>query len=657
MSLPAPNLDDRTFQQLVDEAKRMVQRRWPEWTGWTDHNVSDPGVTLIETFAFMVEQLLYRLNRVPDRLYVKFLDLLGIELRPPHAATTDVTFWLTAPQSRVVTVPAGVEVATERTDRTEAVVFRTVEELSIVPVRRIAIAVQPAGGALEDRTNALATGRDVALFAEPPQPGDACFVGLSDPAPSCVLDLRIAGSVEGFGINPLRPPRVWEAWTADGWKPCEIERDTTGGFNRPGDVVLHLPADHAASTVSGQRGGWVRCVVAATPPGDNPYRASPRITDLMAFTVGGTTGARHATEVLAEVLGNSEGAPGQTYDLEHRPVVFGGEPEVIEAMQDLEQADGTTAAVVHEWRRVDDFVDAGPTDRVFRIDATAGRIVFGPAVREPEGALRQYGAVPPAGSVLRVRRYLHGGGRVGNVLPGTLRVLKASVPSVARVENRRAATGGVDGETVDAAKARAPLAFRTRDRAVTAEDYEYLALQASRNLARAHCLTPAAEPGVVRLLVVPHVPEQPSPEQLQPDADTLGRVAAELDLRRVLGARVVIEPPVYQGVRIVVFVRPWATANAAELEARVVAAVRRHLHPVHGGPDGTGWPLGRPVTTGELVGAVARLPGVDQVEDLLLFAIDLATGQYAPQPQPRLVPQANGLPYLERCEVRLQGST
>jgi predicted phage baseplate assembly protein len=67
MALPAPNLDDRRFQDLVDDAKRMVMRRCPEWT---DHNVSDPGVTLIETFAFMTDQLLFRLNQVPDRLYV-----------------------------------------------------------------------------------------------------------------------------------------------------------------------------------------------------------------------------------------------------------------------------------------------------------------------------------------------------------------------------------------------------------------------------------------------------------------------------------------------------------------------------------------------------------------------------------------------------------
>src|ERR1700682_3761711 len=113
MPLPVPNLDDRRFQQFVDDAKRMVQQRCPEWT---DHNVSDPGVTLIETFAYMVEQLIYRLNRVPEKNYVKFLELIGVELRPPHAASAEVTFWLTAPQQRTVTLPIGSEVATERTE-------------------------------------------------------------------------------------------------------------------------------------------------------------------------------------------------------------------------------------------------------------------------------------------------------------------------------------------------------------------------------------------------------------------------------------------------------------------------------------------------------------------------------------------------------------
>src|ERR1700751_2663873 len=131
MALPAPNLDDRRFQNLVDDAKRLVQRRCPEWT---DHNVSDPGVTLIETFAYMTDQLLYRLNRVPDRNYIKFLELIGVRLFPPTAASTHGPFWLSAPQETTVSVPVGVEVATPSTEAVgSAIAFTTTDKLDMVP--------------------------------------------------------------------------------------------------------------------------------------------------------------------------------------------------------------------------------------------------------------------------------------------------------------------------------------------------------------------------------------------------------------------------------------------------------------------------------------------------------------------------------------------
>ena len=129
MALPAPDLDDRRFQDLVDDAKRLVQQRCPEWT---DHNVSDPGVTLIEAFAQMVDQLIYRLNRVPDLHYVKFLELLGVELRPPAPAVGEVTCWLAAPQPQTVHVRAETQVATPHTDVEEPVVFSTTAGLDIV---------------------------------------------------------------------------------------------------------------------------------------------------------------------------------------------------------------------------------------------------------------------------------------------------------------------------------------------------------------------------------------------------------------------------------------------------------------------------------------------------------------------------------------------
>ena len=109
MVLPAPNLDDRTFQDIVDEAKRLIPHYTPEWT---NHNVSDPGVALIELFAWMSEMVLYRVNQVPDRLFVHFLNLVGIEPFPPSVSKARVTFWLSAVQDVPVIVPAGLQVTT-----------------------------------------------------------------------------------------------------------------------------------------------------------------------------------------------------------------------------------------------------------------------------------------------------------------------------------------------------------------------------------------------------------------------------------------------------------------------------------------------------------------------------------------------------------------
>ena len=81
MPLQTPSLDDRHFQDIVDQAKRLIPHYCREWT---DHNVSDPGVTLIELFAWMTDMLLYRVNLVPDKNYIKFLELIGVQLEEPR---------------------------------------------------------------------------------------------------------------------------------------------------------------------------------------------------------------------------------------------------------------------------------------------------------------------------------------------------------------------------------------------------------------------------------------------------------------------------------------------------------------------------------------------------------------------------------------------
>src|SRR3954464_14883411 len=128
MPMPVPMLDDRKFQDIVDQAKRLIPRYCPEWT---DHNVSDPGVALIELFAWMTDMLLYRVNQVPDKLYVKFLELIGIRLDPPRPARAPRILSLSAPHLTDLTIPEGTEVATVRAETSPAIIFSTEADLTI----------------------------------------------------------------------------------------------------------------------------------------------------------------------------------------------------------------------------------------------------------------------------------------------------------------------------------------------------------------------------------------------------------------------------------------------------------------------------------------------------------------------------------------------
>ncbi|GAA2493712.1 putative baseplate assembly protein [Winogradskya humida] len=623
MALPTPNLDDRRFQQFVDDAKRHIQRRSTEWT---DHNVSDPGITLIEAVAHMTDQLVYRLNRVPDKNYLAFLDLLGVRLFPPAAARVGVTFWLSAPQPEPVVMPAGTEVATERTEAEEAVVFATERDLVVPPCALERVLIQNAGGPPVDRTNDVLGDGDVPIFADPPQPGDAVLFGLSAAVPGGAVVLRLDSRVDGVGVDPRKPPLRWEAWTESGWGDCELAEDTTGGLNRNGEVVLHLPEGHATSRIGDHNAGWLRCRAVNPAVGQPFYNTSPSIREASAFTIGATGWAIHATEVRDEPLGESAGVPGQRVRLTHAPLIAADPPLHLQV---------STGEGWQDWQVVESFSASGPDDRHVVVDATTGEIAFGPAVRESDGTLRQYGVVPPTGAVIRARRYRCGGGRGGNVSRGLVRVLRSSIPYVARVENREGATGGVDGETVDEAKVRAPITLRAQERAVTVRDYEELARQAAPEAARIACLgvdPREAGENAVRLLVVPQaVPDRNGRmrfEQLVPTDELLGRITGYLDERRPLGTRLSIGPPFYQGVTVAASINVQRDPGRGEdVRAAALDAVYRYLDPLTGGADGTGWPFGRPLRAGEIFAALQRVPGVDLVDEVTLNAADPLTGR------------------------------
>ncbi|HOG48753.1 MAG TPA: putative baseplate assembly protein, partial [Anaerolineae bacterium] len=264
MSLPTRNLDDRTFQDIVDEAKKRIAASCP---AWTDHNVSDPGVTLVELFAWMTEMILYRLNQVPEKHYVKLMELLGLKLREPEPARVEVTFYLSAPQPQGLVIRQGTEAATVRAEGQPAIIFGTDQDLEVRPPKLIALA--SGAGEAAPRSHNLqhlgVEGFELAAFGAPPRLGDALYLGFENDLSHHVLGLDLTcPTAVGLGIDPANPPWQWEAWQGDEregrWAPATVERDDTGGMNTSGTILLRLPR-LTPHELAGRRACWLRCRV------------------------------------------------------------------------------------------------------------------------------------------------------------------------------------------------------------------------------------------------------------------------------------------------------------------------------------------------------------------------------------------------------------
>lgn len=643
MVLPAPELDDRRFQDLVDEAKRLIPQYCPEWT---NHNLSDPGVALIELFAWMSEMVLYRLNKVPDRYYTKFLELVGISPFPPAVARTHLTFWLSAELDEPVFVPAGVMVATQAPVAGAEVVFSTRTGLVIAPPELTAAATTLAGqdaqytpvldeliypggvvtcfGSMRPELPDGPTRRAAVAGDERDatgMPGDAFYLGFKDSLAGNIIRLDIEALVEGVGVDPDNPPLVWELGTGKAWIEAEVHEDTTGGLNRNGHVILVLPLHHEPITLGGTRAFWLRVRLTECAPEQPAYEASPRVRSIAARALGGTVAAEHAESVGRESLGRSDGSVGQSFAVRRPPVLPRDEGEHVYLVTN----DGE-----EHWTEVDDFTASLRTDRHYTFDGATGTIRFGPRVRYADGSIRQHGAVPADGAEIVVTGYRHGGGDAGNVGRGKLNRLRTTVPFIDRVENLHHSFGGVDAETVENAKIRGPMTLRTGQRAVTSDDFERLCLESSAAVARARCLPPEIPGGPVRMLVVPDLADskaRPELDDFALSADLLATVSQHLDERRVLGTAIEVSTPFYQGITVAVLVQSQSGRPASLVRERVLTELNRYINPLTGGGDGQGWPFAQDANAAHIAQLLEAVEGVERIEEVLLFEFDLRTGK------------------------------
>jgi predicted phage baseplate assembly protein len=651
MPLSSPNLDDLRFQRdLVDEARRRIIHYCPEWT---EYNLSDPGITLIELFAWMTELIVYRLNQVPEKHYVEFLSLLGMQRRPASSARADLTFWLSislpiSPENQdPVIVPQGVEVASRRVGEEEEVIFTTDRQLTIVPPKLTQLRREEDFN--KNYLPRLGIETFYAFNQTEPQVGDTFYLGFDESRDISGHILQLTFECErtqAVGVRREDPPWVWECSRGDGiWEEVlpstrQGEKETTGGLNNPkGNLVLYLPLSMRPDQVYGRGAYWVRCRLEPRHPEQGMYTESPRVTSVVAHTLGATVPATHAVIEENEFLGHSDGEPGQTFQLEYAPILALQEGETVEIE---EKRHGELVFV--PWQFVPDFSDSDRYDRHFTVDAATGEVSFGPAVRQPDGTVRQYGRVPEAGRSIRFSRYRYGGGVVGNVPSDTLQMLTTSLAYISRVTNLRRASGGRDAESIEEVKARAQRELRAQLRAVTAEDYEILAKGATRTVERVKCNMPQGSngrlpPGTIEIIIVPAVADSlrvGDLTKLYVDETLAKTVQDHLDEYRLLTTTLRIREPSYVGVKVHAEIIPSEYSRPEVVKARVTESLNNFISPLAIAEDGAGngqqdelmagpaghdwegWPFGRNLYVAEIFSLIQRVPGVKHILDVQL---------------------------------------
>jgi predicted phage baseplate assembly protein len=635
MPLTVPTLDDRRYQDLLDEALARIPVHNPEWTNF---NASDPGVTLIEVFAFLTESLLYRCNQIPERNRRKFLSLLGIPLQPAASARGMVTFANDRGPAETIVLASGIEV------RAGQVPFRTDQGLDLLPIEARAFVKRaiddPPEAVREYYRQLYASFRgqpptaDVRLYETTPFPAastgvspieavdGAVWIALllregdrTDEETRRVVRDQMGGRTLSLGVIPivsdatrhLAPVGVAANTTSPALR-FQIPRIPPGGalpvraadrvpqyrdldpqttvdpFAEPAIVQLTLPP--ADELVLWNNVDPLESGAGAFPPaiedtnlGDRVItwlrlQSTPALPSQLKWIGVNAALATQRAGVAGEVLPDGTGEPDQTCTLARRPIVARSVRLQV-----------TANSATREWAEIDDLLNAGPEVRVQDPRDPPGTPP--PSGGAPEvfvvdlesGEIRfgdgAHGARPPIGATLRAD-YDYSVGRAGNVGPGAINSGTA-LPAGIQVTNPDRTWGGADAEAAADGEKQIARHLQHRDRLVTASDFEAIALR-----------TPGVAIGRVEVIPAfsPELPQNdpgdapgavtvmviPESDPLQPDAPRPDRFFLNA-ICTYLDARRLVATELF--VRGPVYKPIWVSAGIAVVAGMSVAEVRQ----------------------------------------------------------------------------------
>lgn len=440
---------------------------------------------------------------------------------------------------------------------------------------------------------------------------------------------------------------TWEYLSqGDSWSQLSV-RDETNGLLQSGMVQFIGPPDAIPS--SGLEGiEFPRYRIRARLK-EGMRKVERRIQGVWLNSIW----ASHRVRIEQEFLGIADGTPSQALRFARAPVLADQTDEMrVEVREWSGNGEGwqiivrqvaeeklrydrhpVTQQVTAVWVRWDEqthLYDAQPRDRVFMLEHATGLLRFGNGLQ---------GMIPPAGSRI-VASYSSGGGKAGNVARGAITQLRSAAPLVASIINPVATQGGAAGESAAAIVQRGPQKVRHLNRAITTQDIEWLAREASPEVARARCLSITgpdgfAQRGWITVIILPDSDD----DQPMPSAQLQQTVANYLHglIPAAVVKRIRIVEPQYIKVRVVAQIVPLAFDQAAIVEATVRQQLNRFLHPLSGGFENTGWAFGEDLHLSHLARIIENTAGVDFAQDIRMTVDGVEQGSLIAVPRDALL--------------------
>lgn len=424
-------------------------------------------------------------------------------------------------------------------------------------------------------------------------------------------------------------PRIrWEYCSQSGqWKDMDVACDGTQNLTKTGTVVFSMPSDFALSIRFGTELYWIRAVDI------NGKYAGAVQEALTPFLKGIYLNATWASqwETFPDEMFSSSGTHSQEFTLSKKSVTYHeiwinelsslSEAERQELSQsgkfsidEVRDSYGETKEFWVRWNPVQDILNSGPSDRCYEMDPAFGRILFGDG---------HNGAIPDIGINNIKAVYKAGGGLRGNIGTAEVKTLNSSISFVEGVFNPEPSKGGFETETMGQMLKRAPKTIRNRGRAITVKDFEELATEASRSIARVKCLQNmndklSHETGGVTLVVLPQSADEKPLCSLELKRRIEEYISGRTSDIITFPRKFRVINPGYIEISVKAEVKVTDIEMMQSVEKGIISRLSVFLNPLKGGARGEGWDFGRMPYFSDFYALLERIPGVDYVEDLSL---------------------------------------